>query len=262
MAYPGVIERPLLPDEFSIFFESRDPIPLGRMATLLQKIENEIRPIVEVEDLFLELSEYASGSGEPRFRIVGPGRVALREAQELQRRDVEAAERQADVTDKWGSRNFVGSVFVGPVVAAIAASLVSGPLNPSARNVVYDGDVTNVYVRTLDDLVIIPRREIEEGRNSRKRVGARATVAAAEHDRLFQSLGDGTRVRLAGRVEFHRHGMLFRTIAGNSLSLVSSKLTERLREHQGPIVIEAVVRATSKSLAVEPVDLITGFDDL
>lgn len=137
MSVPGLIARPLLPDEFSLFFESREPIPLGRMATFLRKLETETRPIVEHEGLFLELSEYASGSGEPRFRIVGPGRIALQEAADLQRRAVEATERQADAAEKWGRRNFIGSMLINPIAAAVAASMVSGALNPSARTIVY-----------------------------------------------------------------------------------------------------------------------------
>jgi hypothetical protein len=261
MSVPGLILRPLLPDEFSLFFESREPIPLGRMATFLRKVETEVWPIVESDGLFLELSEYASGSGEPRFRIVGPGRIALREAAELQRRATEAAERQADAAERWGRRNFIGSMLVNPVAAAIAASMVSGALNPSAKTIVCEGDVTNIFVSTPDNTEILRAKEVKEGQNRQKTEDARRAVAAAEMARITHSLRDGSIVRLAGRPQFGRDGPIFRTLAGNKLGLSNGNLTDRLRGVHAPIVIEAIVVSSRGTWSIEPMSIITGLDD-
>jgi len=261
MSVPSLIARPLLPDEFSLFFQSREPIPLGRLATFLRKVETEVWPIVESEGLFLELSEYASGSGEPRFRIVGPGRIAVQEAADLQRRAVEAAERQADAAEKWGRRNFIGSMLVNPVAAAVAASMVSGALNPSAKTIVYEGDVTSVFISTPDETRTIAAKEIEAGRNRPKSGDARAPVATAEIVQLNHSLRDGNTVRLAGRAQVGRKGPTFRTLAGNKLELRDSSLTAHLLGTRGPVVIEAVVAFSNGTLAIEPVDIITRFED-
>jgi hypothetical protein len=261
MAVPSLIARPLLPDEFSLFFQSREPIPLGRLATFLRKVETEVWPIVESESLFLELSEYASGSGEPRFRIVGPGRIAVQEAADLQRRAVEAAKRQADAAEKWGRRNFIGSMLVNPVAAAVAASMVSGALNPSAKTIVYEGEVTNVFISTPDETRVIPAKEIEAGRNHPKSVDARAHVATAEILQLSHSLREGNTVRLAGRVQVGRGGPTFRTLAGNKLDLRDGNLTDHLLGTRGPVVIEAVVVSSNGTWAIEPVNIITHLDD-
>jgi hypothetical protein len=261
MSVPGLIDRPLLPDEFSLFFQSREPIPLGRMATFLRKVETEVWPLLESQDLFLELSEYASGSGEPRFRIVGPGRIAVQEAADLQRRAVEAAERQANAAEKWGRRNFIGSMLVNPVAAAVAASMVSGALNPSAKTIVYEGDVTQVFISTPDDTRVLPAKEIEAGRNYHKPGDGRAQVATAEMARLGHSLREGKTVRLAGRAQIGRGGPTFRTLAGNTLELTNGKLTNHLLNTHGPVVIEAVVASSRGTWAIEPVHIITGLDD-
>lgn len=261
MSIPGLIARPLLPDEFSLFFESRDPIPLGRMATFFRKIETEAWPLVEDEGLFLELSEYASGSGEPRFRIVGPKRTSIREAEELRRREVEAAERQADLTEKWGRMNFIGSMIVGPVAGAIAASIISGPLNPSAKTIVYEGDVSTVYISTPQRTTAIPAEEIERGRNQTKLVDKRKAMAVAELERLTHSLREGSRVRLAGRVELHHDRPWFRTLSGNGLPLIDNQIARRLLEDRQPAVVEGVVVAFGRKMALEPLDIITNLDD-
>lgn len=261
MSIPGLIARPLLPDEFSLFFESREPIPLGRMATFLRKIETEVWPIVNEQGLFLELSEYASGSGEPRFRIVGPGRLSLRAAEDLQRRAVEATERQADQTDKWGRRNFIGAMLVNPVAAAVAASMVSGALNPSAKTIIYQGDVTNVFVATPADVKILSARDIEEGRNRQRTQDQRRDLATAEIARLTHSLHGGAHVKLAGRVQLSQGGPAFRTLSGNTLILSDCELTHRLVDGRGPVVIEAVVVSRRGTLAIEPIGIITGLDD-
>lgn len=262
MAVPSLIVRPLLPDEFSLFFQSREPIPLGRMATFLRKVETEVGPLVESEGLFLELSEYASGSGEPRFRIVGPGRIALQEAAELQRRAVEASERQADAAEKWGRRNFIGAMLVNPVAAAVAASMVSGALNPSAKTIVYEGDVTQVFISTPDDTRVLPVKEIEAGRNRHKPPASPTDLATAEIDRLSHSLREGTVVRLAGRARIGPNGATFRTFAGNKFELVNGNITDRIRFIRAPVVIEAIVAESRGNLAIEPVNFITELDDL
>jgi hypothetical protein len=262
MSMPGLIARPLLPDEFSLFFESRDPIPLGRMATFLRKVETEVSSIVESEGLFLELSEYSSGSGEPRFRIVCAGRIALKEASDLHNREVEAVERQADVAEKWGRRNFIGAMLVNPVAAAIAASMVSGALNPSAKTIVYEGDVTQVFVTTPDNMTVLPAKEIETGRNRKKSGDLRLGVESAEIARLTHSLRNGSIVRLAGRVQTDRDGPTFQTLAGNKLGLVGGLLTDNLLSGRGPVVIEAVVASSGSSWAIKPVNIIMGLDDL
>lgn len=261
MSVFGLIPRPLLPDEFSLFFDSREAIPLGRMATFLRKVETEVWPIVESEGLFLELSEYASGSGEPRFRIVGPGRIALQEATALQRRAVEAAERQSVGAEKWGRRNFIGAMLVNPVAAAVAASMVSGALNPSAKTIIYEGDVTQVIIATPDDATVLRATEIEAGRNRSKSEDALRPVASAEIARLTHSLQDGSIIRLAGRAQNDRNGATFRTLAGNRLALVDSEVTEHLLRGRGPVVIAAEVDASSGTLAIKPVNIITDLDD-
>lgn len=264
MSFPGVIERPLLPDEFSIYFASHEPIPLARMATFLRKLDTVAADLLNGTDFYLELSEYASGSGEPRFRVVQRERASLREAVELQRRAVEAAERQATASEKqvkWTKAAFFGSVFVAPVAGAIAASMVSGSLNASTKSLVSESEISEVVVRAPEEVCeFIPAHQILEAR-PHKKVSRKAYLAVAELDRLSHALRDGDTVRLAGRGELTRQQPVFRTLSGNQLELTDVELSRHLVRTREPVVIEATVSRESGKWFINAERIITPIDD-
>jgi hypothetical protein len=272
MSLLGVIERPLLPDEFSIYFASQGPIPLAKMATFLRKLDTVCEELLSETGFYLELSEYASGSGEPRFRVVQRERASLREAVELQRRAVEAAERQAACSEsqaaaaaqqlKWIKTTFFGSVLVVPVAGAIATSMVSGSLNPSTKSLVSESSVREVVVRAPDAVCeSIAAKTILEARPGRK-TDRKGQMAAMELGRLSHALRAGDTLRLAGRGVGTEGKAVFRTLNGNRLNLVDTPLTRSLIATREAVVIEAIVSRGGGSWFIKPEVVITPINDV
>ena len=257
MSFPGAIQRPLLPDEFSIYFASEDPIPLAAMATFLRKLDTFATQYFDEEGVFLELSEYASGSGEPRFRIVGPGRIALREAEQLQ-----LEHERHDEQIKWQKRAFYGAIFIGPFAGAVASAMIAGPLNPSARSLVNQTETTAVIVRAPTECYReIPADEIAAGHDS-TRQRSRKVMAVLERENLGKALEGRRVVRLAGRPQIKSGTLIFRTVLGNALRVIGDR-GQRVRSETGRmIVIEALVVQEGSGLALEMQSIITGIDDI
>lgn len=256
MAFPGVIDRPLRPDEFSIYLDNTKPIPLSALAAFLGKLDREARSVEGMEGLFLELSDFALGSNELRFRVVGPGRLALEEAAR-QERLVKAAETSASA-GKVAARAAV----VSAVAAVVALAIATGTANPATHQIVTRYNVTNIYVRAPDEPPHqITRSEIREARQRRLSARGEKQPAGrqAENQRLLAAVDDCERVALAGR--FHLGGPdgdVFETMAGNRFTV----RFPRAREYEGsPVALRAIVRESAEGLRLEIVDVIARLSD-
>jgi hypothetical protein len=250
MSYPGVIERPLLADEFSIYLDNSRPIPLSALATLLAKIDKEARAVRGMDGLFLELSDFALGSNELRCRVVGPGRLALREA-EIQERTLAATEGSARA-----SKVAAGAGVVSAVAAVVAIGISVGNANPATYKIVNQYNVCNVYIRAPDEPPhVITREEIEHGRYTRlsdkRKLPRRGDV---ENQALLTAMEHRQVVDLAGWFrEDSGNNYIFETMHGNRFPVHF----RHARDYRDiPVALRTIVQDSPVGIQLEVIDVI------
>lgn len=251
MAFPGVIERPLLADEFSIYLDNTRPIPLSALATFLGKIDRAARTVEGMEGLFLELSDIAFGSNELRFRVVGPGRLAREEAAR-QERLVVAAERSARA-----AKMTAGAAVVSAVAAVVAVAMTSGNANSTTYRLVRQYNVHHIYVRAPDEPPhVVTRSEIERSRHRRLSAKGRtqSLQQQAESEALLAAMNDREVVDLAGWF-YHepRGGYVFETMHGNRFPVRFSYASQYANS---PVALRTVVNESPDGLYLEVIEVI------
>lgn len=257
MSYPGVILRPLLPDEFSIFFDAAKPIPLGTLATFFGKLERTVRQMEGMDGLIVELSDFALGSAEPRFRIVGPGRLALEDAVRLHQEGIE--KNRPDVWQKV----MVGATVVSAAAAVAAAAIAAGNLNPATYRIVNHHEVNNIFVRAPDEAPHhIRRRDVLEGRdrrlgNQRKRVKDEIYL---ERESLLLAMSERGQVTVAGWLARDANGQSsFETMRGNTFAVSH---VERGVPNEGPMVITGQIYDNRGAIYIDIAKFIAPLDDM
>lgn len=256
MAFPGIIERPLIADEFSIYLDNTVPIPLSALATFLGKIDKAARSVRGMEGLFLELSDFAHGSNELRFRVVGKRRVK-RAGGTREERMVAAAEKSAKA-----AMIGAGAAVVSAVAAVVAIAMTSGDANPSTYRITNEYNVSTIYVRApAEDPHIISRDDIAQGRQRRllKERGRLSSQLKAENVALMEAMDRHEVVRLAGR--FFRQpngGYEFETMIGNRFPVHFNDAREY--EHS-PLALEAIIQDAGGSPHLEVVSVIAVLSD-
>ena len=257
MSYPGVILRPLLPDEFSIYFDASDPIPLGALATFFGKLDRAIGQMAAMDGLIVELSDFALGSAEPRFRIVGPGRLALEEAARLHQ---EAMERNRP--DIW-QKVLVGATVVSAAATVTAAAISAGNLNPATCRLVNNYHINNIYVRAPDEPPHhIDRRAVTEGRAKRLRQQRRRVdeETGLEREALMATMNERGRVTVAGWLSRDRMGRpAFETMRGNVFPV---RRVETHLPDKGAMVVAAQIFEASDGMHLNLTDFVAPLDDM
>ena len=256
MAFPGVIERPLLGDEISIYLDNTRPIPLSALATFLGKLDKEARSVEGMAGLFLELSDFALGSNELRLRVVGPGRIA-RDEVIRQERAVAAAEGSAR-TAKIGT----GAAVVSAVAAVVAIAINTGSANPSAYKIVNSYDVTNIYVRAPSEPPhIVTRSAVEYGRHIR--LTSRKHKSKIQLDQesyaLSAAMEEKRLVDLAGWVRRDSQGTFtFETIIGNRLPVYFDHIRYLGRS---PVAVRGIIHDSPHGLQLEIVEVLAELEN-
>jgi len=257
MSVPGVIERDLLSDEISIYFDNRKPIPLSALATFLGKLDQASRDVDGMQGMFLELSDFALGSNELRFRVVGPGRLD-REQAEREERNAKANERSA----RWAAVS-AGAGVVSAVAAAITIAISNGSANPSSHRIVNNYDISNIYVRApCEDAHVIERATIIQGHYRRRgeKQQQKEELLETENQEFLQAMNHEQIIDIAGWIFADtRGGYSFETINGNKFKLRnrppgafgSEAVAVRVAVFQGPDRLE-----------LEIVDIITYLSNL
>jgi hypothetical protein len=251
MAFPGVIEKPLQADEFSIYLDNTRPIPLSALATFLGKIDKEARTVEGMEGLFLELSDFALGSNELRCRVVGPGRLAIEDAARQER-----IATSAEATARAGKIS-AGAAVVSAVAAVVAAAIATGSANPATYRIVNQYNVRNVYVRAPEEAPrVVTKKDIEAGRHARlsKRGHLQALERESENDALLAAMHQSQAVDLAGWF-YHdpRRGHYFETMYGNRFPVHFHDI----RQYEGsPIALRAIVHDSRRGLQLEVVEVL------
>lgn len=256
MSFPGIIERPLYGDEFSIYLDNTVPIPLSALATFLGKIDKAARSTRGMDGLLLELSDFALGSNELRFRIVEKRRP--RREEDRQERAVAAAEKSAKATVVGA-----GATVVSSVVAVVTIAMMSGDANPSTCRITNEYNVNNIYVRAPDEQPhVLTRRDVQHGRKLRlsKERAKLSPQLEAENEVLMMAMDRHEVVKLAGRFYRLPNGNYdFRTMIGNRYPVHFRSAREY--EHS-PVALAARVHPAEDGLHLEVVDIITELSDL
>jgi hypothetical protein len=251
MAFPGVIERPLQANEFSIYLDNTRPIPLSALATFLGKIDREAQSLEGMEGLFLELSDFALGSNELRCRVVGPGRLALEDAARQER-----IASSAETSVRTGKIS-AGAAVVSAVAAVVAVAIASGSANPATYRIVNQYNVRNIYVRAPDEAPkVITKKEIEAGRHARlsKKGRLQAQVRESEAEALLAAMHDRKVVDLAGWFYRDPHrGPYFETMYGNHFPI---HFHDARKYENSPVALRAIVRDSPKGLQLEVVEVL------
>lgn len=256
MAYPGVIKRPLFEDEFSIYLNTAEPIPLIALASLLGQLDRAARSVEGIGNLFLELSDFALGSAELRCRVVGPGRIAQTEAAR-QERLTKAAESTAHAT--WTA---AGAAVVSAVAAVVAASIAHGGANPSAHRVACKYQVQEIYVRAPDEAPkVITREQIEEGRVRRlnRKRHKQALKERAETRALMEAMDRNEIVEIAGWfIQEHDGNFVFETMNGNTFPVHFDRAQDL---QDSSVVVRAVVHDSPSGLQLEVLEFLAKLSD-
>jgi hypothetical protein len=257
MSYPGIIERSLDADEFSIYLDNSKPIPLSALATFLRKIDKSARSVKGMEGGYLQLSDFALGSNELRFKVVGQGRQA-RDENNRQDRMAAAAEKSAKA-----SVVAAGAAVVAAIATVVAAAISTGDANPSTYRITNEYNVQTIYVRAPNEPAhIITKRDIENGRIVRLSGdrSSKAVLIESEHRSLLNALDRNEVVNLAGRFRRQRSGAYeFETMRGNKLP--AHFKTARHYENT-PVAINAIVQDSGAGLVLDVVDVIAELNDL
>lgn len=264
MAFPGIIDRPLLQDEISIYLDNTRPIPLGALAGFLNKIDKDARTVEGMDRFFLELSDFALGSNELRFRVVGPGRLARDEA-EKKERSLQAAEQSAQSASLSAKSGVAaaGAGVVSAVAAIIALSISSGSANPASYKIMYHYDVRNVYVRSNHEGPhVVSREDVSEGRLRRlSKPGRRDAVGQELEARaIFSAIGERRILTLAGWVSYEKDkGAQFKTMKGNQFPMDYDGVSGLIDR---AVALAVVVHESPEGARLEVVDVITVLSDL
>lgn len=256
MSFPGIIERPLHANEFSIYLDNTDPIPLSALATFLSKLDKQATSIDGMDGLFLQLSDFATGSNELRFKIIGPGRQSDRGATN-QGRLVTAAEGATTA-----SKIAAGAGIVSAVAGVAAAAIAYGGANPATYRIVNHYHVENIYVRAPEEPPhIVTRADVEHGRRVRlskqKSLPIRRQL---ESEALLSAVGSREVVDLAGWVYYSANrGPYFRTMQGNQFPV---KIKDAGRYLESPVAVRAIVKGSPDGLNLEVVHVLAELTDL
>lgn len=252
MSVPGVIERDLLSDEISVYFDNRKPIPLSALATFLGKLDQASRDVDGMQGMFLELSDFALGSNELRFRVVGPGRLE-RENAEREERIAKANERSA----RWAGVS-AGATVVSAVAATIAIAISSGAANSSSHRIVNNYDISNIYVRApCEDPHVIERAAIIHGHYRRlgEKRQQKEQLLETENQEFLQAMDREQMIDIAGWISADTHGgYLFETINGNKLKLRHRPIGAFGSE---AVAVRVAVSKGPDGLELEIIDIIT-----
>jgi len=239
MAFAGVIERPLSPDEFSIYLENEKLIPLSALATFLARIDKAARSVEGHGSVFLTLSDFAIGSNELRFRVIGPGRLK-RDEIAREERMVAAAESSAR------------SARVSAVAAVVALAIAVGPANKATHTITQKYDIQNIYVRAPDEQPhVVTRRDIERGyhRNLEQKARDEAHQRDDESRELLAAMDERRVVDLAGWFYSEPgRGDFFETMRGNHYPVHFARAREF---HDSPVAARMIVHDSADGLQLE-----------
>lgn len=257
MSYPSAIGRSLDADEFSIYLDNTVPIPLSALATFLKKIDKSARSVKGMEGSFLQLSDFALGSNELRFRIVGPGRK-VQDDNNVQQRMAAAAEKSAKA-----SVVSARAAVVSAVAAVVAIAISSGDANPSTYRITNEYNVQTIYVRAPEEPPhTITKRDVEFGRLARLSGNRSSKRAAIEYEQeaLHIAMDRNEVVNLAGRFRRHPSGdYVFVTMRGSRLP---AQFNDARRYENRPVAIQAIVQDSAAGLALDVVDVVAELTDL
>ena len=263
MTFPGVISRPLLADEFTIYLDNTVPIPLSTLATFLGKIDKAARDVRGMDGLFLELSDFAIGSNELRLRVVGRDRKS-RDEEARQERIVAAAEKSAAAGERSATAAMIGAgaAIVSSVAAVVAIAIASGPANPSSYRITNQFNVDNIYIQAPNEEPhIVTRQDIAHGRRLRlsKEQKKTSPQLQAENEALMTAMDRHEVVNLAGRF-FRRPngGYSFETMIGNRFPVRFKQA--RAYEHT-PVALQAVIHDSGEGPVLDVIELIAELSD-
>lgn len=256
MSYPSVIERPLLSDELSIYLDNKMPIPLAALGTFLSQLDKATRNVEGMDGLFLELSDFAVGSNELRFRVVGPGRV--------ERDEAIRKERALQANEKSATAAVVGAgaAVVSAVAAVVAVAISAGNANPSAYRITNNYDVTNIYVQAPKEPPhVITRKDIEQGRKRRLTRSRELEIhhLEAENDALLLAMSRHEAVKLGGWFYYERGvGYFFESMKGNHFRV---QFSDAERFVGPPVAIETFVHSSPDGIELEISGVIATLSD-
>lgn len=256
MSFPSIIDRPLFANEFSVYLDNTLPIPLSALAIFLSKLDKQAGSVEGMDGLFLQLSDFATGSNELRFKIVGPGRLPDRGAVD-QSRLVNAAEGAT-----FAGKIAAGAAVVSAVAGVAAAAIAYGGANPTTYRIVNQYHVENIYVRAPGEPPhIVTRADVEHGRNVRLSKHKALPIRRQQESQvLLSAMSSGEVVDLAGWVNVRTgEGLQFRTMQGNRFPVTLSNARRYIDQ---PVAVRAVVHESPDGIHLEIVDVLAILSDI